>query len=413
MSNLMEADPNVSPLTGNQLALCRECGYASHWLGDHVLSAHGLTGVEYLARHPRAELESADSRAKTDRPRPRAIRQVVRTIGTVGFPMNLNVPASDCLRLPDAYRVPKHGRLAEDIEDTLLALRDRAHTYIYGRGGAGKDALIHAVSAQARWPADSYPVAPDADIQGWFFTRSFVGGDTCWEEGPLLRQLRDGYQPPDGGPSLPYLIHIPDADRATPRQAEHFRLILDSIEGRVVGPGGKVFTLFPGTVIVMTANTNGSGDPTGRFVSARPQDATLLERLMAMFEFRWMEWEDEVEILRDKFPLFVRECEEVKLNVDGRGEKTIRMLDEVGKVTKKIRQEIYARKFFAEFSHRHLCYWLQHAERRMRHQGGPSVDLLARSAKVWLSRIGDERSKMTIIKIMDAEITGSMLGRTL
>lgn len=411
---MTQEDPTpetTSPVTKNPLAVCAICGHASHYLGEHVVTEHGLTHQEYKAVHPDADLSSVDASEKIKSgPAPRAPTDIKIDIGGVKFPVRLNVPQEATAPMPPHYRLPQHGRLAGIIEDVLLVLADSDPViFIYGRGGTGKDALVEFISYVTRQPYAEYTIQPDADMESWFYERNFDQNSAFWEEGPLLKQLRDGYQPPDGGPRIPYLIKFTDADRATPRQAEHLRPILGSSRRWVPGPQGKMHPVLDGTKIVMTGNTNGSGDITGRFVSARAQDSTLIERYHAFFEFPYMAWEDEVEIIRSKFPQFVRECEAAEVVVNS-SKKTVNMLEEVGKVVTRVRSDIEADKLYTDFSHRHLCWWLMHAERRINHRG-VEPDLLARAAQVWLTRIGDRRTRMEVEKTMDALITGGVLGR--
>jgi len=402
-------DAPVSPLTNNNLAVCELCGHAAHWLGEHVALEHDLGLDEYLSRFPNAELSSQDTKA-VNGPEPSVPEHIFLDIKGVPFQVNLRVPQEACAPMPPHYRLPQHGQLSDEIEDTLLAMQDPwATLFIFGRGGSGKDAFGEYWSAATRTPFVERTIQPDADVEAWFFYRDFNAESTFWHEGPLLKALRDGYQPPDGGPVVPYILKLTDGDRATPRQAEFLRLLLDSSNPRIPGPLGQTYPVLPGTRIMVTANTNGAGDISGRHVSARPQDATLMERYHAVFEFPYLDWEDEKQIIRSKFPLFVREGSSAQIEVNG-SVKTVDLIEQVGKVVRKIRDDIQGGKLYTDFSHRHLCWWLKHAQHRINHEG-VTTDLLARSAKVWLTRIGDSRTKLEVKKIMDAHISGGVLNR--
>jgi hypothetical protein len=400
----------TSIVTGNPLVKCQECEHTDHWLGEHIPLVHGMALDAYLAKHPGASLRSSDLEDALAKPNPDRLPQPLTPpmvmFGNVPLPVNLDVPQSACLKEPEAYRIPQCGQLAEEVEDAALAVKDGVSLYVHGRGGSGKDALFHSMSAMCRMPAEKYQVT-DSDIQSWFFTMSFDGNGTIWKEGPLLKQLRDGYLTPSGR-RVPYLILITDWDRASPKQAEFLRLILDSIDGRVPGPEGVTYAMFPGTLIVATGNTAGGGDTMGRYVSARPMDATMMERWGASFHFTWMDWDDEVIVLREKFPLFTKACAKVPMPVKG-VTTLVDLMEDVGKVTRKLRAEIHADRLYTDFSHRHLDHWLRHCERRINHVGRVEPDLLKRSAKVWLSRISDEHTRLKVIKLMDPDISGGML----
>jgi len=153
--------------------------------------------------------------------------------------------------MPDHYRVPLFGALGEDVEHALTALAFRRSLYLWGLPGSGKDALIHAWSAMTRTPAILRQIRPGADIEGWFFSRAFDEKGTYWEEGDVLVALRDGYLS-ESGRQIPYLVLLTDFDRAEKEQAESIRLIADSIQGRVDGPGGKTYPVLPGSIVTAT-----------------------------------------------------------------------------------------------------------------------------------------------------------------
>lgn len=380
------------------------CAHEDHYLGDHLLEVHGLTVDAYLAKHPGAAtaskelLDAWENRNKTVRRAPPPVPSAL-TIQFAGvtFPVNADVPASACLPLPDKYRCPEAGKLGKDVQHAAVALARGRSTYIWGLPGSGKDAFIHALSALTRTPAVIMEIAPGVDIQSWFFSRGFDATSTRWEEGELLRVCRDGYTTSTGR-RIPYIVLVSDIDRADRSQAEHMRLITDSIKGRVKGPGGVTYDVFPGTVFVATANSAGSGDNRGRCISSNPIDASLLDRWERKFEFRWMEWKDEEVIVRDKFPLLVERCPEV--------------FARIGAATAALRQAILKEELYAEFSHRALCAWLGHAEDYLTFivQDKPAPEnLLKKAARAWLDGLPDEETRESAKKLIDPHLKGGML----
>jgi len=305
------------------------------------------------------------------------------------FKVNADVPASDCLPLPYCYRTPVLGDLGNDIRHILLALKKSRSLYVWGMPGSGKDAVFHAWSAVTRQPAIIKQIGPDSDVQSWFYSRSFNQNGTYWQEGPLLKALRDGYLTSTGR-RIPYLILISDFDRASSTQAESLRLVVDSIQGRVEGPEGTVFPVFPGTIIVATANTAGGGDERGRMTSAQPIDASLRERWERTIQAHWMDWGDEHLILTDKFPLLIKRSPSVLLKMK--------------EVTKHLREAIYKDVLHAEFSHRALCSIMGHAQDILEITGVLSADLLREASRVWVDSLPDEQTRQGARNIMDPKL---------
>jgi hypothetical protein len=377
---------------------CKVCGAeVKDYLPDHLIEAHGMTVEQYLAANPGAPtvsdrlLERFRKEQKVSkREAPPTPNKLSVSIGGVLFPVNANVPEDACLPLPPHYRVPTKGLLGDDVQHALCLIRHKRPLYVWGLPGSGKDALFHAVSWYTRTPAIIRQVQPGTDIQSWFYSRAFNQNGTYWEEGDVLKALRDGYLTPDGQ-RVPYMVLITDFDRADREQVEHIRLVIDSIQGRVPGPGGKVFNLFPGTLVVATGNSSGGGDPRAR-VSANVIDASIMDRWKVL-QFHWMDWGDEEIIVTKKFPLLFQ--------------KFPSLSGKMGRVTNKLRGEIMNGNLMAEFSHRAICHILEHAqdmlELSLEKGRKPSAQLMSWAVRVWLDGLPDEDNREQAVHILDPE----------
>jgi len=381
---------------------CQVCGHEDFFLSDHLLEEHGMSAAQYQAEYGRAAEVVSDelmTRFRKERGNPRRkmppTPEMLRLqLGGIPFPINVDVRPKDCLPCPAHYRVPRHGKLSRDIQHAAVALRKGRSLYIWGPPGSGKDAVIHAYSAQTRTPAIMVQVRPGVDLQPWFFTHEFDDVSTRWDLGDLLLGLRDGYKTLSGR-VIPYLVLISDFDRADESQAEFIRLIADSIKGRVMGPKGKTYDVLPGTQIVATANTAGGGDETGRMVSANPIDSSIMDRFQRPLEFHWMSWKDEKHIIAAKFPLFA--------------ERAPHLMETVGTVTEAIRKDIAQDDLYMEFSHRSVCSWVGHAQDLLEFQSGnqrPTKKLLMSAARAFLDGIGDKANRLACKRVMDPHITG-------
>lgn len=380
------------------------CQYEDpHWLGEHLATAHGMSPAAYLATYPGARVASDTLKKRVEsvagkvrRALPPEPSKLTVNFAGLHFPVHPGVPEEACLPMPANYHLPMYPPLSLDVMNCLVALFNGRSIYVWGLPGTGKDALFHAFSAQTRRPAIIKQVIPGSDIESWFFSRGFNEHGTHWEEGDVLKALRDGYVCEDGT-RVPYLLLCSDLDRADRAQAEYLRLITDSIRCRVSGPTGTVYNLLPGTQVVATANTAGGGDERGRMISANPLDASILDRFERKFEFHSMNWRDEEPIVKAKFPYLV--------------ERAPGVFAQMGKATEAIRKAIEGEELHAEFSHRALCAVLGHAEDLLRaSQGGkPPANLLKQAARAWWDGLPDRESRMKARACMDPHIKGGMV----
>ena len=381
---------------------CAICGAAHHHLGPHLDVEHGMTVAAYVAAYPGMPTVSEELLNKAKEANGRGRRQVppkpmdlTINLAAMKFAVDAGVPADACLGIPECYRTPTYGKLGEDVQMALIAIASGFHTYIHGGPGTGKDALPHAFAGMTRRPSEIYSVRPDADIESWFYTQGFTKDGDVWHEGSLLKQLRDGYTTTDGR-TVPYLILISDFDRATKGQAEAMRLILDSIMGRVMGPMGKCYPVLEGTTIVVTANSAGGGDETGRCISSNPIDSSIMDRFQAGIKFHDMDWQDEEPICKAKFPDLVA--------------TNPALFQQIGNATKALRAAVAKDELYAEFSHRGVCNWLSACRALIKWEGPNTRALLKRSARMgFVDKLADGETRLAAQRLIDPHIKGGAL----
>lgn len=276
----------------------------------------------------------------------KSVQRALCAWGQYTTPINVGVPPEECLPAPPQYKLPSKGEAAEAVRTASVALVKGRSLFIHGQPGSGKDAIVHAFSAAARIPGRIFTICPNTDISAWLYTRAFNATSTYWEEGALLKALRDGYTSPTGE-VIPYLILLSDFDRADRSQAETLRLILDSIQGRIMGPDGVAVPVLEGTRIIATANSSGGGDLSGR-MSSNMLDASLMDRFQVKVRFSWLTISEEIEIAASRYPnLFSRVPSARK---------------QIGDTLTSIRNEIYSGKLECDFSARAISAWCQHME---------------------------------------------------
>ena len=324
---------------------CNICGHSAHYLVPHLLEQHGVAEGEYDGEVTSPALDAAhDAHVKGKR---RAAfdpgNGVTARFAGIHMPVNLDVQAEACLPLPAAYAVPQYGKLADAVKRVAarVAAGNAKPIWCWGPPGTGKDAVFAAISARTRRPAMVFNVTPDTDVSGWLATRALGPQGTYWEEGPLLRALRDGYRTADGK-VVPYMVVLSDIDRATRAQQEPLRAILDSLGGRVPAANG-MHKVLPGTLVVATANTSGGGDTSGRY-TATPTDTSVLDRFTFKVVFSNMDVRDEEPILRAKYPALAARFPE--------------LVPTVMRATTAIRDAVEKEEVFMDFGHRTVSNWM-------------------------------------------------------
>jgi len=218
---------------------------------------------------------------------------------------------------------------------------------------------------------------------------------------------RDGYLTKTGR-RIPGIIHITDFDRATRSQAEFLRLLLDTIEGRIPRPDGGTWPVFPGTVFVVTGNTVGQGDETGRYVSANIIDSSIISRFNVKLNLAPLDWQDEEPVIAAKFPLF---AEKMKSVLFGTKDLQGRLKTGLGIATATLREKINANELDAEFSHRELCNWVEAAEILLRAypRRKDIKDVMRRAGRVVFDGFPDTTTKLKARRLIHAHIEGGML----
>lgn len=392
----------------SQKVQCAICGEKHLFLPTHLEEAHNLTTQEYLTQFPGSptvselllEIEK-NSQPNGNRKAAKALQDLILDMSGIKLAVWSSIPESVCLPMPDHYRFPKYGKLAEAIVRAVKALAMRRHTWISCEPGAGKDAFVHFFSAALRRPALCITIDPNCDLETYMYVRSFGpdgkgGTKTFWELGKLYKAITEGYKCPMTGKVYPYIVLLSDFDRASKVQAEKLRLIMDSIKGRVMTPDGRAMPIVPGTMVVATANSQGGGDTTGRCISARPIDSSMMNRFKRKVMFHLMDWRDEKEIVKAKFPSLIEACPKA--------------IDIIGDVTKSMRKAIANEDIFCEFSHRDVCNWAESAVDQLElepHKG--TKGLMSETAFDWIDGLPDEETRIEAKRIVDHSVNDDLL----
>ncbi len=380
---------------------CRECGHRSHSLLRHIGEEHGSLET-YLEAHPGAPTVSQKAYEKWIGEAPRRRRapppENLKVKGAdISLPVDVGVSAEDCLPSPEGYRWPTRGKAKKYVQRVLMALARNRPLYIHGMPGTGKDAVVHHFSAITRRPAVMITFRPGTDLGPWFYSRAIDKEGTHWEYGHLWKALVNGVMGRDGKRRAP-LVLLSDVDRADMAQAEWFRLLTDSISGRILDPTGRMVPLFRDEwgrtpLFVCTANSTGSGDSRGRMSSANVIDASILDRLGRKIESQYLHWGDESHVLMEKFPGLV--------------EAFPQLLSQLGNATQALRKAVQDEELYGEFTHRSLCVILEECEDIL-HFKPTTKDILKKGFPAWLDGL-DTDTRLVAQRLIDPHIEGGSL----
>jgi hypothetical protein len=381
------------------------CGFKSHSLLDHLVEAHGLTPSEYVEAYAGAATVSERLLKAFEAAKARVTRKAVPVatelkVSLMGLPVpvDAHMPETTCLPLPSGYMFPTKGKAQRVFKRALMALIRGRNVFIWGMPGTGKDALVHAYSAFARKPTVMVTFRPGTDLAPWFYTRSIDNDGTGWEYGHLWSALVHGVEGRDGKRRAP-LVLLSDVDRADSAQAEWFRILTDSISGRILDPHGNMVPLFTDEwgnrpQFVCTANSCGTGDARGRMASSNPMDASIMDRLGRKIEATYLHWDDESAILKAKFPRVA--------------EKAPALFNELGNATAAVRTAIEKEEIYAEFTHRGLCEVLSEADDLLHFSNRVPNNLLKSAFMAWTDGL-DSDNRFEAKRLIDAHVTGGAL----
>ena len=263
-------------------------------------------------------------------------------LGKSDFKINLEVPAEDCETI-SGFTPPSRGAFKRKfifLMAILWAAIEKAKTdpegssaiWIWGPPGIGKDYMIRAWSALTRTPCQTYQIRSDVDVQNeWMYERAFNSEGTYIKYNSLWRDLTEGRN------GRPMTIILSDFDRATRDQIAILRSVLDSDAPFVTGPNGEHVKLFPGTQIIVTANSGGMGDERGLCSDSMTIDSSIMDRFKFKLRFPQLNWGDEEKMISAKYPEFAA---------------TKGWLTSLKGVTEAIRASVKNGDLYMEFSHR-------------------------------------------------------------
>lgn len=378
---------------------CMDCGEDGiFFIDDHLKTYHGMTMSEYLNKHGQNTPIASDAVWEAFK------KKSPKRKGTAHFKGQIkigNIRLERCegdiqetFERPDKYQYPRLGAASRSIERLARAIKYGKNTYVYGPAGCGKSAAVRAICHDMNLESSHYPMRRGLDPELYLGKEAVVIDEktglnvTRYIKGKFLLDL-EGRVGKDGI-RRGVVILIDDFDRAPASYHEIFRHILEDNAKNIFIPElGVNINVHPETRIIVTANSAGRGDNKGYYTSVEEMDESILDRFERVIEFHFLENKEELEILKNKFPLITANASS--------------LLDDAIKVSEDIRTMVQEDKIYASFSHRRLVLWLQSASELLL-EGVPSDKILRESAHDWLEWFDEDTRSSVIQRVLDARL---------
>lgn len=172
------------------------------------------------------------------------------------------------------------------IEKTIKS-KKKHNLYLHGLSGCGKTKSIAQVCAKLKRPMVVIPITEETTERQLIGGYSLLAGNFVWQNGGVLEAMLTGAvlvldEVDKGDSSLMCLQGVLNGDK---------EIYIKDL-GAIVRPKD-------GFQVIATANTKGSGDERGQFITSNILDGAFLDRFNLMFEQSYPDKETETKILKN------------------------------------------------------------------------------------------------------------------
>jgi MoxR-like ATPase len=311
-------------------------------------------------------------------------------LGETDFPINLDVSPDDCETI-SGFTSPSKGAFRRKFVFLMACLMNSIKPiWVWGPPGIGKDYNLRAWSALTRTPCQTYQIRSDVDVQNeWMYERAFNSDGTYIKYNALWRDLTEGRH------GKPMTIIFSDFDRATRDQIAVLRSVLDSDSPFLTGPNGDHVKIFPGTRILVTANSGGMGDERGLCTDAMTIDSSIMDRFTFPVRFPQLEWVDEERMIAAKYPEFAT---------------TPGWIEALKGMTEAIRAAVKNGDLYMEFSHRGVQGLCEFSMMARSVYPNDSSKALRFAVREWIEgTTPDEDTQLAVKRLCDPHLQGGAL----
>lgn len=159
-----------------------------------------------------------------------------------------------------------------------------------GPTGCGKTSVIEQIYARLNMPLQSVNGHDKLETPDLIGHQTFIDGDLVFQHGPLALAMKYGHG---------FILN--EMDYLDPGTAAGLNQILDGGMLTIPENGGEVIHPAEGFRFIATANTNGGGDLTGRYLGTQQQNLAWMDRFWVV-ECDYMDPTQEEALLRGEAP---------------------------------------------------------------------------------------------------------------
>jgi hypothetical protein len=189
-------------------------------------------------------------------------------------------------------RVGRVGQnIVFNIADVTDAILHNAVTSLVGPPGTGKTTVVQWIANALSCPSLVVQFTRDKQVEDLFGCDKIANGSQVWCDGEITAFLRMAAQNPD----TPCIMTFDEFDHADAAVQSTCQPIVEYRP--LILPNGESINVGENVHFVLTRNTSGHGDATGRHAAANISDSAFNSRIGASFSVTYMKPERESAIL--------------------------------------------------------------------------------------------------------------------
>ena len=213
------------------------------------------------------------------------------------FPVFNNPLAPDslpCYNLDYWRAKEKFGRSGNDLyfdaSDLCGSLLHDRVVSLVGPPGVGKTSVIREIGSRIKVPVDIVQFTRDKPVEQLVGVDRIVDGKQVFCDGEITEALRHA-----ANCDTPYIIVFDEFDHADASIQSDFHGVCEGRDYTL--PSGEVIPIGDNVRFVLTRNTSGHGDTTGRHSAANVSDSAFTSRVCSTYNVTYMTKEDEVALM--------------------------------------------------------------------------------------------------------------------
>ena len=186
------------------------------------------------------------------------------------------------------------GRGSEVVEfdaaDLAAAILHEGVVSLVGPPGVGKTSVVQQLAAIMGLPVFTIAFTKEKPVEQLIGCDKIVKGQQVWVDGEITRALRLA-----ATCSTPVFVVLDERDHADPSVQSELHAVLE--RRPLCLPDGDSIPIGDNVCFVLTSNTSGHGDTTGRHSAANMSDTAFNSRVKCTFNVSYLRSEDEQGLL--------------------------------------------------------------------------------------------------------------------